>query len=207
MESSPPFSLWRFFSPALAHLHLVLHTQGWKRKGIEIKIFFFFFFFLQITLNPELSPGLIHTAATSIDAMENMVLGRNKMTRMLLLVVGPFFSRSSCMWRSSLKTLSVPSYAWDPPYQENGERLVSAAALAGPICCRRQQWMGGRHGSEWTYLPSGCLQQIHTWPQQLKVACLSFFAVSFLSVSKALIPKMVYDAVVCHRSAQGNLVV
>lgn len=56
------------------------------------------------------------------------------------------------------------------------------AALICPRGWGKWQWVGGGHGTEWAHLPPSCLQQIHTRPQQLKLAFSPFFAVPFLSV-------------------------
>lgn len=66
-----------------------------KTANISLKLAFFFFF--HISFNPELTPDLIDTAVTSVNVMENMVSGGNKMTWMLLLVAAPAFSGFNCM--------------------------------------------------------------------------------------------------------------
>jgi len=53
-------------------------------------------FFCQISFNPELSPDLIHTAAASVNEMENVVSGRNRTMWVLPLVAAPAFSGFNC---------------------------------------------------------------------------------------------------------------
>lgn len=153
---------------------------GCKGKCIEIKTCLFF---CQIGFNSEPSPDLIDTAATSANAMENVVSGRSKMTRMLLSVAAPAFSWFNCMWRSGLKILSVPGFAWRPTSSGKWEKACLGGSSDLPQMLGKVAVCGRKTWKRWAHLPPSCLQQIHTRPQQMKLACLPFFAVSFLSVS------------------------
>lgn len=173
---------------------------GCEGKCIEIKTCLFF---CQISFNSEPSPDLIHTAATSVNAMENFVSGRNKMTWMLLLVAASAFSQFNCMWRSGLKILSVPGYAWRSTSSGKWEKACLSGSsdlpqMLGKVAvCGRKTWK--RMGSSSSQLPAPYPHLTTADEAGLSPLLCSFIFISFDS-SKS-IPKTVYDAMVRHRNA------